>query len=244
MSKPTTHPSRPTSGALLHIGTDVEAGVEQALNRWSEEHVTENLSLPGFIAVRRLVKRADYEGVGKNPKYLTLYQLEDASALESDAHAAHDQSIPDSFVGHMSFQRSVFRELSPPRPSEAQLTGAAILHVTVDVERAYRDTFLKWYAEIHVPAVLEVPGMIGARRFENVELGAGDPLREGQQAYCTIYEMEDASVIGHPEITEAARKGACPADLEAHRVAFNHVYEEIFSARAFSRASSAVVGDR
>jgi hypothetical protein len=72
--------------------------------------------------------------------------------------------------------------------------------------------------------------MIGAQRFENVELEAGDPLRAGQHTYCTIYEMQDASVIGHPEIAEAARKGACPADLEPHRVAFNHVYDEIFSA--------------
>jgi hypothetical protein len=230
MSNATTHAPRPNAGALLHLGTNVEAEVEQALNRWSEKHVTENLSLPGFIAVRRFVKRADYQGTGESPKYLTLYQLEDASALESEAYAAHDQSIPDSFSGHMSFQRSVYRELSAPSQLDPPLTGAAILHVTVDVERAYHDSFLKWYAEIHVPAVLEVPGMIGARRFENVELEAGDPLRAGQHTYCTIYEMQDASVIGRPEIVEAARKGACPADLEPHRVAFNHVYEEIFSA--------------
>jgi len=195
MSNATTHAPRPNAGALLHIGTDVEAEVEQALNRWSEEHVTANLSLPGFIAV-----------------------------------AAHDQSIPDSFSGRMSFQRSVYRELSAPSQLDPPLTGAAILHVTVDVERAYHDPFLKWYAEIHVPAVLEAPGMLGARRFENVELEAGEPLRAGQHAYCTIYEMEDASVIGRPEIVEAARKGACPADLEPHRIAVNHVYEEIFSA--------------
>ncbi len=225
-----THAPRPNASALLHIGTSVEAEIEQAFNRWCEEHVTENLSLPGFIAVRRFVKLRDYQGVGDSPKYLTLYQLDSAAALESDAYAAHDHSIPDSFSGHMSFQRSVYRELSTPHQFDPPLTGAAILHVTVDVERAYHDSFLKWYAEIHVPAVLEVPGMIDARRFENVELEAGDPLRKGQHAYCTLYEMEDRSVIGRPEFTEAARKGACPADLEAHRVAFNHVYEEIFSA--------------
>ena len=230
MSNAMTHAPRPNASALLHIGTSVDAEVEQAFNRWCEEHVTENLSLPGFIAVRRFVKLSDYEGTGDNPKYLTIYQLDSASALESDAYAAHDHSIPDSFSGRMSFQRSVYRDLSAPRQLDPQLSGTAILHVTVDVERAYRESFLKWYAETHVPAVLEVPGMIGARRFENVELEAGDPLREGQHAYCTLYEMEDPSVIGRPEITEAARKGACPADLEAHRVASNHVYEEIFRA--------------
>ncbi len=64
---------QPNASALLHIGTNVEAEVEQAFNRWCEDHVTENLSLPGFLAVRRFVKVSGYEGAGDNPKYLTLY---------------------------------------------------------------------------------------------------------------------------------------------------------------------------
>ena len=70
--------------------------------------------------------------------------------------------------------------------------------------------------------------MIGARRFENIQLGAGAPGHR----FCTVYEMEDAEVIGRPEMAAASEKGACPADLAPHRTAYNHVYEEIFRAES------------
>ena len=74
--------------------------------------------------------------------------------------------------------------------------------------------------------------MLGARRFQNVELVGGAPLPAGQRAYCTLYEMESADAMVRPEMAEAARKGACPPGLEPHRRATNHVYEEFFCAPA------------
>jgi hypothetical protein len=224
-------PSRqPVGRALLHIGTEVEASVEHAFDRWCEEHVRLDLKLPGFVAARRFTKWPDFPGAGDSPKSLTLYELEDVSALESDEYALHDRSIPDGFKGRMRFSRSVYRELGFHAGASANSRGTAILHVTVDVDPARTDAFLEWYVGKHVPAVLAAPGMIGARRFENVELRAAAKLPEGHHSYCTLYEMEEASVVSRRETLEAARTGSCPADLEPHRTAFNHVYEEIFRA--------------
>jgi len=228
MNKTTAGQSSHTAHALLHLGTEIDAEVEAAFNRWCEAHVRGNLELPGFLGARRFVKQADYKGVGESPQYLTLYELEDASALTSDAYAAHDQSVPDAFSGHLSFQRSVYREIGVHSGASAGAPANAILHVTVDVEPEYIDDFLKWYPELHVDAVLEAPGMVGARRYENTAPA------EGGHLYCTVYDMTDPGVISRPEMIEAARKGACPPDLEPHRVAYNHVYTEILHATAES----------
>jgi hypothetical protein len=232
MSRDISRPPHPIGSALLHVGTEVELEIADSFNLWCEEHALANLELPGFLAVRRFVRKADYAGLGESPTYVTVYELEDATALTSNAYAAHDTSMPEAFSGRFAFQRSVYRELGAASGLRTQSTGPAILHVTVDVDPGYTDIFLKWYAEEHVPAVLSAPGMIGARRFQNVELEDGKPLREGQHAYFTLYEMEEPGVISRPEMMEAAARGACPKDLAPHRNAFNHVYEEIFHAAA------------
>jgi len=217
-------------GALLHLGTEIDAGVEVDFNRWCEEHVHSNLKLPGFLAARRYVKDDVREGLSESPRFLTLYGLESESALQSDAYASHDQSIPEAFTSGLRFWRSVYRSLETHVGASAGSRGKAILHVTVDVEPAYDAEFLPWYSEVHVPAVLSAPGMIGAVRYENVARSTGGAVPEGQHSYCTLYEMEDPGVIGRPEMVEASEKGICPKALEPHRVAINHIYREIFRA--------------
>jgi catechol 2,3-dioxygenase-like lactoylglutathione lyase family enzyme len=211
------------SPALLHLGTDIDARVETEFNRWCEGHVRSNLTLPGFRRGRRFLRKADYPGVGESAQYLTLYDLDDTGALASDAYAGHDQSVPEDFLPHLRFERALYREIGVHEGASPSATASAILHVTVDVaEPAWIDRFLAWYSEEHVPAVLEVPGMVGARRYVNAE------PESGGHTYCTLYEMEDSKVMSHPEMPHAARKGACPAELEPQRVAWNHIYEEIF----------------
>jgi catechol 2,3-dioxygenase-like lactoylglutathione lyase family enzyme len=215
--------TRSESPALLHIGTDIDARVEAEFNRWCEGHVLSNLALPGFRRARRFLRKADYPGVGESAQYLTLYDLEAASALTSDAYARHDQSVPEEFLPHLHFERALYREIGVHAGASPSADATAMLHVTVDVaDPAWVDRFLEWYSEVHVPAVLEVPGMVAARRYANT-----DPA-SGGHTYCTLYEMEDSKVMSRPEMPDAARKGACPTELEPQRVAWNHVYEEIF----------------
>lgn len=218
----------PAGSALLHLATEIPAEHAPGFDRWCEGHVRSNLELPGFLAARRFVRNDDWPGAGSAATYLTLYDLEDTSALSSDAYAAHDQSVPDAYARQLRFVRSVYREIGERPEPDTQQTGRAILHVTVDVDPDYTEPFLAWYANEHVPAVLEAPGMIAARRFENVLARDSAPLPDGQHTYCTLYEMEEADVISRPETLQASARGACPPSLEPHRVAANRVYEEFF----------------
>lgn len=228
----TTRPNEPIAPVMLHIGTDVDDTIATDFERWCEVHVADNLRLPGFVSARRLRKNPTFSGPGASPGTLTLYQLEGESTLETPEYTGRKIGMPDRFTGHIGFERSLYRELGVPAGIRAHAIGPAILHVTVDVEPAWRERFVEWYVNVHVPAVLDAPGMLSVRRFENVELAAGGAPRPGQHTYCTLYEMEAADVIARPQTLASASRGACPPELAPHRVALNHTYEEIFRAAA------------
>lgn len=228
-------PTQPIAPVMLHIGTDVDDAIAADFERWCEGHMADNLRLPGFVSARRLRKSPAHPGPATSPGSLTLYQLEGASALETTEYEGRQIGMPERFASGIGFERSVYRELGVPSGVRSQAIGPAILHVTVDVEPAWRERFVEWYVNVHVPAVLDAPGMLSARRFENVELVPGQPLRAGQHTYCTLYEMEAADVIVRPETFAAASRGACPPELAPHRVAFNQAYEEIFRTVAAPR---------
>ena len=60
------------------------------------------------------------------------------------------------------------------------------------------DTFNKWYDEVHVPEVLEVPGVVAAQRYDLAELDIPDDedlptqLPPPTHRYLVIYELDRA----------------------------------------------------
>jgi hypothetical protein len=220
--------SQPIAPVLLHLGADVDEEIEPAFERWCEGHLADNLRLPGFVSARRLRRLGPAPASGEPPSSLTLYQLEATSALESPEYLGRTVGMPTQFAGRIRSGRSLYREIGADPGVRSQAIGPAILHVTVDVEPAWRERFEDWYVNVHVAAVLGAPGMLGVRRFVNVAIAAEGTRAPGQHDYCTLYEMEDAGVLARPETIAAASRGPCPPDLAPQRVALNHVYEEIF----------------
>lgn len=218
----------PCGPVVLELGTEVDESIALEFERWCEDHLRENLRLPGFVSARRLRRCGAPAPNGTSPASLTLYQLEDASALETPQYRDRRVSMPSHFTGRLRFERALYRELDGPLDVQPRPVGRAVLHVLVDVEPAWRERFVDWYAKVHVPAVLEAPGMLTARRFENLALARGGALAPGQHPYCALYEMEAADVLTRPETLAAAARGACPPELAAHRVSMGQVYEESF----------------
>lgn len=63
--------------------------------------------------------------------------------------------------------------------------------------------FNHWYDNTHLPHVLELPGVIGATRYERVGSERHYPT------YLSVYEVEDESVIDRilrGEVTDALKK--------------------------------------
>lgn len=231
--------TQPVGSALLEIATDVDPTIASEFEDWCKGHFADNLRLPGFVSARRLRRCGPPDAEGRSAGSISLYALADASALETPDYAAREIGWPGHFAGKVTARRSLYRELGAvgsdgrsAAGARRQTIGSAVLHVTVDVEPAFRERFLDWYAEVHVPAVLSAPGMLGARRFANALLERGDALPAGQHPYLTLYEMEDASVLASPGLVAAAAKGVCPPELAPHRVAVNFAYDEVFRASA------------
>ncbi|MEZ4331503.1 MAG: DUF4286 family protein [Myxococcota bacterium] len=218
----------PCGPIVLQLGTEVDDAIALDFERWCEDHLRDNLRLPGFLSGRRLRRSTTSPPNATSPASLTLYQLEAASALETPEYAGRRVSMPAHFANRLRFERALYRALDEPDGVAALPVGRAILHVAIDVEPQWRDRFVEWYATVHVPAVLEAPGMLAARRFEHVELTRGSALPPGQHPYCALYEMEATDLLTRPETLAAAARGACPPDLAAHRVSTSQVYEEVF----------------
>ena len=181
----------PIGAALLHIQSWL-TGRDDEFTKWCDEfHHFEALEAPGFLACRRFEVVPGYayaaaDGAG----YLTVYQLEDATAVDSEAHQAVVAAMtppPPGLMDDVSFTTTVYTERFPlggwmtPTGEVAggdEPIGAAILHVMMDVDPAWDDELNAWYADEHLPRLLEVPGMLAARRFVDAHW-ASSPFSHG-----------------------------------------------------------------
>lgn len=67
---------------------------------------------------------------------------------------------------------------------------------------AREDEFNDWYNNVHVPDILETPGMISATRWENVH-----PKDNNRRKYIALYELETEDVEKFDEtLKEMGRK--------------------------------------
>jgi hypothetical protein len=80
---------QPIGQALLHIQSWL-TGHEDDFTRWCDGvHHAEALTAPGFLACRRFELVPGYEyGAPNGASFLTMYQLADQNAFETDAHRA------------------------------------------------------------------------------------------------------------------------------------------------------------
>jgi len=94
-------------------------------------------------------------------------------------------------------QRGVFRQIfahGAPPAKDAEF----VLMVRLNTPAGREQAFNNWYNEDHIPALVGVPGVYCARRYEAVE---GDPK------YLAIYEMRDGAATKSAEWEEARNYG-------------------------------------
>jgi rubrerythrin len=78
-----TYPIQHIGNTILLVMMDVEEGHEAEFDRWyNEEHLPERMEIPGYVSARRF-KLEEGNGV---LKYLCIWELEDASPLESEMY--------------------------------------------------------------------------------------------------------------------------------------------------------------
>ena len=181
-----------SGSGLLVIWTDVAPEYEAEFNEWyDKEHVPQLLTVPGILTGRR------YQAVEGKPKYIAAYEMADEKVLESAAFR-EVRDKPTDWSRKMipqfrNTQRGIFRQIFSfgDRPTKAHEFAPTVrLNTPADHDK----DFNVWYDEDHVPALVGVPGVYCARRYQAVD---GDPK------YLAIYEMNSSEIPKTPEWDKA-----------------------------------------
>jgi hypothetical protein len=131
MSAPSNgHAAQQIGGTVLVVMMEVDPEGEEAFDRWyNEEHLPERLEIPGYVSARRF-KLEEGEGV---LKYLCIWELEDASPLQSEeykAQRARPSELRDRANQYIKQRaRGLYKQIYP-------VTGAFEDHSGYHPERA------------------------------------------------------------------------------------------------------------
>lgn len=191
---------------LLLVQANVSEEHEATFNTWYQNHVPTLMEIPGYRWGSR------YSGVMGDEKYLAMYEIDDASYLESMLgpseeqrhHLANSEFAAFGKLEGVSDTRiNVYQQISGSHLGKRFPRGDLPLSVVmVDCVDAPREAeFDAWYSESHVPTLLRIPGYVSAARFKLYQNPALDWLDMGPK-YLALYELaslECIPTLAHPE---------------------------------------------
>lgn len=217
--------------ALLMVFTDVPVAHEAEFNAWyNQEHLPERLSAPGFLDAGR------YEALRGGPRYLAVYELESADALQTDEYLRMSRN-PTPWTQRMSpgvigrdTARNVYTRIYPAEndPNTLGRGMAPALQIgRMNVPAALENKYNEYYDTVRTPANLQIPGCLHVRRYHAVE---------GEPKYLTMYEFEHEKV---PETPAWERQRGQDTMNQYIGGSYGHapgspgVYRRVFPPRAF-----------
>ena len=179
---------------LFTVLVDAPAEHEEELNRWyNEEHIAENLAVPGVLDGAR------YVAVTGAPKYLACYELEGPEVMEHEAFKTMAEN-PSGWTKRMispamgvTFKINCYQQIFPAEVSQEASRASmapALLIACGDVPPEVEHDFNDWYNSLIKNYIEKVPGCIRARRYRSVT---------GEPKYAVVYEMENEGVSQKPE---------------------------------------------
>jgi hypothetical protein len=112
-------------------------------------------------------------------------------------------------------------------------TARYIFIASLDVDPSREDLFNELYDTEHVPLLLEVPGVLSARRCKAVQgsMAIGGKIvplaAQGEPNYSCIYELESAEVLTSEAWGKAVDAGRWPAEIRPFIRARRHVLKKL-----------------
>ena len=146
---------------LFYVYTEPGSVDEAEFHDWYDhEHGPARLTVPGFRGARRYRALDD-----QKPTWLALYDLDSPEIIDSPAYKAlgaqasdRDRSVA---AGLATLDRRVYEQIS----SDGSDPGPVILAVAMSVPASAEEDLAAWYAEEHIPMLLQVPGCRRIRTF-------------------------------------------------------------------------------
>ena len=172
--------------AIYLVYTDlVDDKYGEEFNAWyNTRHLPQLKAIPGVLDAAR------YVAVKGGPKYLAVYELENAEVIHSDAFVnrpttAQDQQMSPRVIGK-NLTRILGEQIFPDGLENADRQMAPVLQIgRMSVPDALDAAWNAWYNGEYIPGYRTVPGVIYARRYR---------VLEGEVRYTTVYEFESEAV--------------------------------------------------
>lgn len=169
---------------LLATATEVSPEHEEEFNAWYDtEHLAARLAVPGFINAER------WQVLGEGPKYFATYDTASYAVLQSATYKAvlgeNDTPWGRRNLGRTTiFHRFACEQILPGFELPSRAAEGLMVNVHA-VPPDFEEEFHAWYNTEHIPALLQVPGCLSARRFAT---------REGDRFFLAIYHLADPDV--------------------------------------------------
>jgi hypothetical protein len=151
---------------------------------YDEEHVPNRLATPGILTGRR------YSAVwDAGPRYMALYDLRSTDVLQSPEYKRLGAERSEREKAQIARTPMVDRRTYRLVQGTQEWTDSPPFQLSVAMEPAAggEQDYLAWYADEHIPLLLEVPGWRRIRVFEQVD-GSGPH-------YMALHELESPAVF-------------------------------------------------
>jgi hypothetical protein len=169
---------------LLSVFTGIPAEIEDDFNKWyNTQHIPERLAIAGFQ------KAARYASLKGEPKYLALYELDDAKVLETPEYkklGANPNDWDRRILPQLQVQARTIYERIFTCGEAPQDHAPFLLTVRLDISPAVEAEFNEWYNVDHLPKLAAVPGVYCARRYRRL---SGNGTK-----YLALYELANEQV--------------------------------------------------
>ena len=157
---------------------------EEEFHDWYEtEHIPERKRIPGFLSVQRFI------AINKEKVSVAIYDLASVDVLASPDYQAVSgknyspwsnriQSRVSSFLRYEAVQIFPGQQIAPEG-------AGGLLVVGYNVGSEDEEEVNNWYETEHIPALLQVDGVLAARRYR---------CQQGPHSYIAIYHLTEPGV--------------------------------------------------
>jgi hypothetical protein len=184
----------------------------ERFNTWyNEDHIPARMVLPHFVRATRYAPAN-----AETPDYLAVYEVDDMGAFATQGYKDLKKD-PSEETGIMLSRVSGFTRYISELIGDTgaiEFPGACLSVVAFAVPEEEEADFNAWYADEHVPLLMEANDWLRVRRYK-VKDGQGGPW-----THIALHELANLEVMDSPE-RAAARKGPVRETL-AHREWFGH----------------------
>jgi hypothetical protein len=114
-------------------------------------------------------------------------------------------------------------------------TARYIFIASMDVDDDKEDLFDEVYDTEHIPLILDVPGVISAKRYRSAPLAimiGGEKktiVAEGEPRHSAVYELESADVLTSDAWAKAVDTGRWPTEVRPFTRNRRHVLKKLRS---------------